>query len=152
MLLHELGKSNGKTKKSKRRGRGDSSGRGNYSTRGQKGQGQRSGGNTRPGFEGGQTPLNIRLPKLKGFKRPAKLVTSYTVVNLSRLEKHELFVNGGVVNKELLFQTRLLNKLDGNVKVLGNGDFSKKLEFVGIDKFSKKAIEKIQAAGGSITN
>lgn len=152
MLLHELWKSNWKTKKSKRRWRWDSSWRWNYSTRGQKWQWQRSGWTTRPWFEWGQTPLNIRLPKLKWFKRPANLVVSYTVVNLSRLEKNDLFANWTVVTKELLYQTRLLNKLDDNVKVLWNGDFSKKLDFKWIEKFSKTAIEKIQSAWGNITN
>ena len=96
--------------------------------------------------------MNIRLPKLKWFKRPSKLVTSYTVVNLSRLEKNDMFPNWTVVTKELLYQTRLLNKLDSNVKVLWNWEFTKSLEFKWIEKFSTKAIEKIQAAWGNITN
>ncbi len=131
------------------RGRWDSSGRGNYSGRGLKGQGSRTGTSMRSSFEGGQTPLIQRLPKLRGFKRHFKLLTKYQPVNLSALEADVRVENGMTITLENLVVRGYAHKND-MVKILGNWDISKKLSFSGIHKFSTTAQEKITAAGGSI--
>lgn len=131
------------------RGRWDSSGRGNYSGRGLKGQGSRTGTSMRSSFEGGQTPLIQRLPKLRGFKRHFKLLTKYQPVNLSALEADVRVENGMTITLENLIVRGYAHKND-MVKILGNWDISKKLSFSGIHKFSTTAQEKITAAGGSI--
>ena len=99
----------------------------------------------RPGFEGGQLPLHMRLPKLRGFKNPFR--TEYQVVNLDRIA--ELFPEGGDVTVDALVEKGAVRKNE-LVKVLGNGDISVKVN-VTVDKASKSAIEKIEAAGGSVT-
>ena len=128
------------------RGRGDSSGRGNTSGRGNKGEGQRAGAGMPAWFEGGQTPLVQRLPKMRGFKRHFKLIDKYTPVNLSSLENHADIK--GEITKEVLINAGLLNKGE-KVKILGNGELTKKLTFTGMDAISKSAQEKIEKAGGS---
>jgi large subunit ribosomal protein L15 len=128
----------------KRRGRGNASGHGTYSGRGCKGQGQRKSGNVRPGFEGGQTPLIMRLPKLKGFKSPIK--TIYQIVNLEDLD---VFNDGDEVNTETLLKKRLISIKEMPVKILGMGKLDKKLTFK-IHKISKSAKEKIIKAGGKV--
>lgn len=141
MKIHELGPAYGATTKTKRIGRGVGSGLGKTAGKGQKGQKSRSGGKVRRGFEGGQTPLYRRIPK-RGFKN--HFATEYAVVNVSDLEQ---FDNGTTVNAELLLENGIIKEeLDG-VKVLGNGNLTKKLT-VEAKKFSKTAEEKIQAAGG----
>lgn len=129
------------------RGRGDSSGRGNTSGRGNKGEGQRAGAGMPAWFEGGQTPLVQRLPKMRGFKKPIKLIDKYTPLNLSALESHPEIK--GEVTKETLINAGLINKGE-KVKILGNGELTKKLSFVGMDGMSQSAQEKIEKAGGSI--
>lgn len=125
-----------------RRGRGESSGNGKTAGKGHKGQKARSGA-PRPGFEGGQMPLFRRLPK-RGFKnRNAKI---YSVVNVDRFEKFE---DGTVVTPELLLETGVIAKLNDGVKVLGNGEITKKLT-VRASKVSESAKAKIEAAGGSV--
>lgn len=131
------------------RGRGDSSGRGNYSGRGLKGQGARAGASMRGSFEWGQTPLVQRLPKLRGFKRHFKLLNIYQPVNIAALEKDERITAGAVITPELLVSLGLVRK-NTQVKVLGNGELTKKLSFSGITAFSATAKEKIEKAGGSI--
>ncbi len=131
------------------RGRGDSSGRGNYSGRGLKGQGSRTGTSMRSSFEGGQTPLVQRLPKLRGFKRHFKLLTVYQPVNTSALEADVRIETGSVVTFDNLVLRGYAHKND-KVKILGNGDLTKKLTFSGIHKFSATAEAKITEAGGSI--
>lgn len=131
------------------RGRGDSSGRGNTSGRGNKGQGQRAGNSVNPIFEGWQTPLVQRLPKLRGFKRYFKLQDKFQAVNLSSLQRDERVADGSIVTSEQLVIRGYAHKND-TVKILGHGDFSKKLSFSGISAFSTSAKEKIAAAGGSI--
>lgn len=147
MLLHEISRSKGYKNPKKRLGRGNASGKGNYSTKGLKGQKARSGGAKPVWFEWGQTPLTRRIPKLKGFKRYYKLVTNYQVVNVGDLEK---FDADTVITKELLEENNLIRKASEPVKILGNGELSKKLVFKGIDAFSASAKEKIEKAGGKI--
>lgn len=143
MKLADLKPAAGSNKKRKRVGRGDGSGRGKTSCRGHKGQGARSGGNTRPGFEGGQMPLQRRLPK-RGFRNPFKIEAA--VVNLDQLET---FPSGSEVTPELLAQRRLVRGNRPRVKVLGDGVLSKPLT-VKAHGFSAKAKEKIEACGGKV--
>ncbi len=141
MKLHELQYTEGARKTRKRVGRGTSSGMGKTSSRGQKGQGARSGGGKKPGFEGGQTPLFMRLPK-RGFTNFNR--TEFAIVNLEQLNNFEA---NTVITPELLKETGLVKKeLDG-IKVLGNGALDKALT-VQAHKFSKSAITAIEAAGG----
>lgn len=143
MKLDDLKPAAGSNKKRKRVGRGDGSGRGKTSCRGHKGQGARSGGNTRPGFEGGQMPLQRRLPK-RGFRNPFKIEAA--VVNLDQLEA---FPSGSEVTPELLAQRGLVRGNRRRVKVLGEGVLSKSLT-VKAHGFSAKAKEKIEACGGKV--
>ena len=133
------------TKKNRKRlGRGQGSGTGKTAGKGHKGQNARSGGGVRPGFEGGQLPLYRRLSK-RGFNN-YEFSIRYATVNVGDLERFE---EGTVVTKELLIETGLVRKeLDG-VKILGNGELSKKLT-VKANKFSSKAEEKIVSVGGTI--
>lgn len=141
MKLHELSPAEGSKKDVKRKGRGHGSGNGKTAGKGHKGQNARSGGGVRPGFEGGQTTLARRIPK-RGFNNI--FATEYAVINVSDLEK---FVDGTVVDTELLKASGLVKKeLDG-VKVLGNGELTKNLT-VKAAAFSASAKEKIEKAGG----
>ena len=142
MKLHELRPSEGAFKTSKRLGRGVGSGLGKTSGKGHKGQNARSGGGVRPGFEGGQLPLFRRLPK-RGFSN-AMFKVEYATINVSDLEKFE---DGAVVTPELLKEMGILKKQLAGVKVLGNGELTKKLT-VKASKFSATAVEKIEAIGG----
>ena len=142
MKLHELRPSEGAFKTSKRLGRGTGSGLGKTSGKGHKGQNARSGGGVRPGFEGGQLPLFRRLPK-RGFSN-AMFKVEYATINVSDLEKFE---DGAVVTPELLKEMGILKKQLAGVKILGNGDLTKKLT-VKANKFSASAVEKIEAIGG----
>ena len=142
MKLHEL--TNIEAKDRKRRGRGPGSGNGKTAGKGHKGQNARSGGGVRPGFEGGQLPLYRRLSK-RGFNN-YNFRTVYATVNVSDLD---IFDEGTVVTIELLKEAGLVTKeLDG-VKVLGNGNLTKKLT-VKANKFSDSAKEKIETVGGTI--
>lgn len=140
MKLHEL-KASEKRKKRNRVGRGMASGSGKTSGRGHKGQKARSGGGTRPGFEGGQMPLFQRLPK-RGFTNIHK--TEYAIVNLDALNRFE---DGTEVTPELLLEEGVVSKLKAGIKVLGNGSIEKKLT-VKAHKFSASAAEAIETAGG----
>lgn len=143
MKMHDLGPAYGATTKSTRIGRGTGSGLGKTAGKGHKGQKARSGGKIRRGFEGGQTPLYRRIPK-RGFNN--HFATEYACINVSDLEKFE---NDTTVDIELLLSEGIIRKeLDG-LKVLGNGNLTKKLTVVA-KKFSKSAEEKIKAAGGKI--
>ena len=142
MKLHELRPSEGAFKTSKRLGRGVGSGTGKTSGKGHKGQNARSGGGVRPGFEGGQLPLFRRLPK-RGFSN-AMFKKEYATINVSDLEKFE---EGAVVTPEILKEMGILKKQLAGVKVLGNGELTKKIT-VKAHKFSNSAIEKIEAKGG----
>jgi large subunit ribosomal protein L15 len=137
----------------KRVGRGMGSGKGRYSGRGTKGQKQRSGSNKmRPGFEGGQTPIYMRLGKLRGGSKDALPVgpfrTSGAPVNVATLE--ERFDSGAEVTPESLVEKGVLKNTKTDIKILGNGDLTKKLA-VTAHAVSASAREKIEAAGGSIT-
>ncbi len=142
MKLHEL--TNLESKNRKRIGRGPGSGTGKTAGKGHKGQNARSGGGVRPGFEGGQLPLYRRLSK-RGFNN-YNFRTIYATVNVSDLER---FDEGKTVTIEMLKEAGLVKKeLDG-VKVLGNGELTKKLT-VKANKFSETAQKKIEKAGGSV--
>ena len=144
MKLNELEKNVGATQKRKIVGRGRGSGLGKTSGKGHKGQNARSGGGVRPVFEGGQTPLYRRLPK-RGFKND-RFATTYAVINVSDLNRFE---NGTIVSPALLKEVGLIkNQLDG-IKVLGNGELTKKLT-IQANKFSKTAVEKIEKSGSKI--
>ena len=143
MKLHELSPAQGSTKAAYRKGRGAGSGNGKTAGKGHKGQNARSGGGVRVGFEGGQLPLYRKLPK-RGFKN--RFAVNYSIVNVEALNKFE---NGSVVDIEALKAAKLVRKeLDG-VKILGNGELTKKLT-VKATVFSATAKEKIEAAGGKI--
>ena len=141
MKLHELKPAEGSRKPRRRVGRGIGSGMGKTSTRGTKGQFSRTGGGTRPGFEGGQMPLYRRLPK-RGFKNT--FAKKYAEVNVEQLN---CFDNGAVVDPAALIEAGILkNVLDG-VRVLGNGELTKSLT-VQAQGFTKSAQQKIEAVGG----
>ena len=141
MNLHELSPAAGSNKAGYRKGRGHGSGNGKTAGRGHKGQWARSGGGVRVGFEGGQMPLSRRLPK-RGFNNIfAKTLES---VNVSALEKFE---DGAVVTAQDLLDMGILSKCQYGVKILGNGNITKKLT-VQASAFSASAKEKIVAAGG----
>ena len=143
MKLNELSPAVGSAKDSYRKGRGPGSGNGKTAGKGHKGQNARSGGGVRPGFEGGQLPLYRKLPK-RGFKN--RFAVNYAIVNVSALNKFE---DGAVVDLEALLAAKLVRKeLDG-LKILGEGELTKKLT-VKANVFSASAKEKIEAAGGKI--
>ena len=141
MKLHELAPAAGSTTASKRLGRGVGSGLGKTSGKGHKGAKARSGGGKRPGFEGGQMPLYRRIPK-KGFTNI--FGTEYAEVNVGQLE---VFNDGVVVNAELLKAAGIIKKTMDGVKILGNGELTKKLT-VEAAKFTESAKQKIEAVGG----
>lgn len=140
MDLGSLKSADGATKKTKRVGRGQGSGMGKTSTRGHKGQLSRSGAKHRAWFEGGQMPLQRRLPK-RGFFNPFKKV--YEVVNVSDLER----CKGAKINAEALYDANLIQSKTARIKILGDGELKKAFE-IEANAFSKSAEEKIQAAGG----
>jgi len=141
MKLNELSPAKGSAKAAWRKGRGAGSGNGKTAGKGHKGQNARSGGGVRPGFEGGQLPLYRKLPK-RGFKN--RFAVNYAVVNVAALNKFE---DGAVVDLATLVEKKIVRKpLDG-LKVLGNGELTKKLT-VKATVFSATAKEKIEAAGG----
>lgn len=141
MKLDDLKPAPGSNRKRKRVGRGDGSGHGKTSCRGHKGQGARSGGNVAPGFEGGQMPLQRRLPK-RGFRNPFK--TDVAVINLQQLEA---FDAGSEITPQTLSEKGLVRGKNRQVKILGDGALSKALR-VKAHGFSAKAKERIEAAGG----
>ena len=143
MKLHELSPAAGSTTRLKRLGRGHGSGWGKTAGKGHKGQKARSGGGVRPGFEGGQTKIAMRIPK-RGFNNIFRV--EYAVVNVSDLER---FNDDVVVDAELLVATGLVRNPRSEIKVLGNGDLTKKLT-VKIGKISETAKEKIEKAGGKV--
>ena len=141
MKLHELQPAAGSTSATKRLGRGIGSGLGKTSGKGHKGAKARSGGGKRPGFEGGQMPMYRRIPK-RGFHNPFRV--EYATINVGRLE---IFENGTVVTAETLKEAGLISKVMDGVKILGNGELTKKLT-VEAAKFTDSAKEKIEALGG----
>ncbi|MBR7071023.1 MAG: 50S ribosomal protein L15 [Clostridia bacterium] len=141
MKLHELSPAAGSTKESKRIGRGHGSGNGKTAGKGHKGQKARAGHGMRPGFEGGQMPLQRRVPK-RGFNNI--FAEEWVAINVSALE---VFEDGAVVDATALAQQGIVKKAELPVKVLGNGKLTKKLT-VRLNAFSASATEKINAAGG----
>lgn len=145
MDLSKLEYAEGARKKEKRIGRGPGSGRGGTSTRGHKGQRSRSGSKRRAWFEGGQMPIQRRLPK-RGFTNIYRV--EFQVVNLSALQR--LADDVTEVTPDVLYKNRLIRVLTQPVKILGDGDIGRPLNFIGV-KVSGSAREKIEAAKGSVT-
>jgi len=144
MKLHELRPAKGAVRDTKRRGRGTGTGLGKTGGRGSKGQNARSGGGVRPGFEGGQMPIIRRLPK-RGFTNIFK--KQFNIINIEDLN---VFENGTVVTAELLIEAGMIKKFEKNgVKILGDGNLEKSLT-IKANKFTKSAVEKIEAAGGKV--
>ena len=141
MNLHELSPAEGSTKSSKRIGRGHGSGWGKTAGKGHKGQKARSGGSIRPGFEGGQMPLQRRIPK-RGFNNI--FAKEIVAINVSALEA---FDNGAEVDANALIEKGIIKKEYDGVKILGNGNLTKKLS-VKVAAYSESAKQKIEAAGG----
>ena len=143
MKLHELSPQEGSVKEGFRKGRGAGSGNGKTAGKGHKGQNARSGGGVRPGFEGGQLPLYRKLPK-RGFNN-YRFAVKYAVINVQDLNK---FNDGDVVDCETLLNSRVINKCFDGIKVLGEGELTKKLT-VKASVFSASAKEKVEAVGGT---
>ncbi|MDD5134618.1 MAG: 50S ribosomal protein L15 [Phycisphaerae bacterium] len=142
MLNHEITSIAGPKKRIKRLGRGSGSSRGKTCTRGHKGSGSRAGSGGKVGYEGGQLPLYRRLPK-RGFSN-YRFAVQYEVVNVSQLDRFE---NGAVVDTKSLFVAGLVRNANSRVKLLGDGELTKKLD-VNVHKFSKTAQDKILSCGG----
>ena len=145
LKLNNLGAPKGANRDRKRRGRGPGSGQGKTGGRGHKGQKARSGGGIPPWFEGGQMPLNRRLPK-RGFTNIFK--KSYQLVNLDELEAR--FEAGGTVDAESLVKAGLVKHADRPIKLLARGKVEKSLQ-IEVAKASKAAVAAVEAAGGSVT-
>ena len=141
MKLHELSPAPGSVREVKRIGRGHGSGQGKTAGKGHKGQKARAGRGMRPGFEGGQMPLQRRIPK-RGFVNI--FATNYAIVNIAALNKFE---DGAVVDTKALKEAGLVKDAKDGVKVLGNGELTKKLT-VQVAAYSESAKAKIEAAGG----
>ena len=155
MKLHDLKPAPGSTKRRIRVGRGIAAGKGKTAGRGTKGQKSRSGASIPGWFEGGQTPLHVRVPKLRGFKRRGRI--EYQVVNIGRISEYAAAGRFGgdagseplTVNGEVLAAAGLISHADRPVKVLGSGDIDVKV-FVAADAFTGSAKSKIEDAGGYI--
>ncbi len=145
MKLHDLKPAEGSKTTRKRIGRGIGSGTGKTAGKGHKGQNARSGGGVRPGFEGGQNPLYRRLPK-RGFTN----IHRKQIENIS-LDELNLFEDGTDVTIELLLESGIIKNAKDGVKILGNGEITKKINVSAPITFSKSAAEKIKVAGGSVT-
>lgn len=145
MEIKDLKPNAGSTHSKKRVGRGPASGTGKTAGRGLNGQKSRAGGGKGNGFEGGQTPLARRLPKLPGFRNINRV--AYVPVNVSRLESK--FNAGDVVDAQALHDKGIIKHTDSPIKVLGDGEITKALT-VKVDKVSASALKKIEAAGGKV--
>ena len=143
MKLHELQPAAGSVKEVNRIGRGHGSGQGKTAGKGHKGQKARSGGSIRPGFEGGQMPLQRRIPK-RGFNNI--FAKEFATVNVSELEKR--FESGAVVDADALIESGAIKNAKDGIKILGNGELTKKITVKAV-KFTAAAKEKIEKAGGS---
>ena len=144
MLNHEITSIVGKKRSRKRIGRGIGSGKGKTCGRGHKGQGSRSGGTTMLLREGGQMPIYRRIPK-RGFNN-ANFASKYEIINVSQLERFE---EGSTINIEQFLQAGLIDSEQSKVKILGDGQLTKKLD-ISAHKFSKSAEQKIVAVGGKV--
>nr|MDD3720069.1 50S ribosomal protein L15 [Candidatus Gracilibacteria bacterium] len=147
LSLNNLKPDEGSRLKSKRVGRGNASGKGNFSGKGCKGQGSRSGGGMGPWFEGGQTPLFRRMPKLKGFSNHI-FKKEFNVVNLSDLE---ILAGKGIteINKEVLLENGIIRKKGLGVKLLGSGELKSKIT-ISLEKVSETAKAAVEKVGGSV--
>ncbi len=145
MKLHNLAPKNAKPDR-KRKGQGNGSGNGTFAGRGMNGQNARAGGGVRLGFEGGQTPLIQRMPKIGGFRNPNRVETQ--AVNLSDLELR--FEDGATINRDTLLEKNLVSKNDARIKILASGELTKKMTVEGGILTSKTAKEAIEKAGGSV--
>ncbi|MBW1786507.1 MAG: 50S ribosomal protein L15 [Deltaproteobacteria bacterium] len=143
MKIHELSPAKGARKARKRVGRGPGSGHGKTACLGHKGQKSRSGGGPRPGFEGGQMPLQRRLPK-RGFSNLFR--KQYSVVNVRDLDRFE---PNAQVDSEAFMERGLVKQVRDGVKLLGNGDISHPLQ-IKVHKVSRTARQKVEAAGGTV--
>ncbi len=143
MKIHDLAPAEGSRKNRKRVGRGPGSGHGKTACRGHKGQNSRSGGGVRPGFEGGQMPIHRRLPK-RGFTNPFK--KEYLLVNLDDLKGYE---ENMIVDREMLEAAGIVKKKGSGIKLLGRGDIDTPM-VIKVDKVSRSARAKIEAAGGKV--
>ena len=141
MKLHELKPAPGARKKPTRKGQGPGSGLGKTAGRGHGGQKSRSGGGVRPGFEGGQMPLQRRLPKRGFYNKFSKNIIAVNVEELNR------FDSGATITPDMLIENKVIKKTGDGVKILGKGNLEKALT-VRVQAFSKSAEEKITAAGG----
>ena len=141
MKLNELTPAPGSAKKAFRKGRGAGSGNGKTAGKGHKGQNARSGGGVRPGFEGGQMPLQRRIPK-RGFVNI--FATKYATINVDAIN---VFEDGAVVDTQAIVEAGLLKKTLDGVKILGKGELNKKLT-VSVAAYSAAAKQKIEEAGG----
>ena len=148
LSLNNIKSTQGSRSTSKRLGRGNGSGKGTYSGRGCKGQNARSGGGMPQWFEGGQTPLFRRMPKLKGFSN-ALFKTEYNIVNVADLA---ILAEKGItdINAEVLLENKIIRKKTLGVKLLGNGALNAKLNVV-VNKASVSAKEAVEKAGGTLT-
>lgn len=142
--LLELKSNKGARQKSKRLGRGNSSGKGTYAGRGMNGQNSRTGGGVRPGFEGGQTPLYRKMPKLRGFKNVNRV--NYQVVNVGNLN---IFDDNEEIDIIKLYEKNLISNKVQPVKLLGDGEITKQLT-VKLDSVSASAKDKVEKAKGSV--
>ncbi len=145
MQLNDLSPAPGSRKARKRVGRGNSSGHGTTAGRGDKGQNSRSGGGKGPGFEGGQNPLHMRLPKLGGFTNRNR--TEFAIINVGRIE--EIYAAGDTVDVDTLFERGVIKSKTVPVKLLGDGELTKAVT-VKVDRASASARAKIEAAGGTV--
>lgn len=145
MKIHELKPAEGSKRKPKRIGRGLGSGHGRTSTKGHKGQKARSGGAKGPGFEGGQMPLQRRVPK-RGFTN-APFKKEYSIVNLEDLNK--IIEDVDVITPEILLEKGIIKKIKDGVKILGNGDIKKSIN-INTHAISKSARQKIESKGGKV--
>ncbi|MFK7779814.1 MAG: 50S ribosomal protein L15 [Candidatus Gracilibacteria bacterium] len=147
LSLTNIKPNTGSRKTSKRLGRGNGSGKGTFCGRGCNGQNSRSGGGVPSWFEGGQTPLFRRMPKLKGFSN-AKFKTEYSIINLSDLA---LLAEKGIttINKEVLLENRIVRRKSLPIKLLGQGELTIKVDVI-IDKASIPAKEAVEKAGGKL--
>jgi large subunit ribosomal protein L15 len=144
MKLFELKPNQGAKQDSKRKGRGPGSGNGKTAGKGHKGQNARAGGGVRPGFEGGQMPFYMRIPK-RGFNNKV-FANAYAEVNVELLNK---FDDGTIVDAQLLKDAGVIKKIFDGISVLGNGELTKKLT-VQAARFTKTASQKIEAVGGKV--
>lgn len=148
LTTHTLKPTTGSRNKSKRVGRGNGSGKGTFSGRGMNGQNCRSGGGVPDWFEGGQTPLFRRMPKLKGFSN-AKFKTHYNVINLSDVE-FAITKGAKEITHASLLETWVITKKSLGVKLLGNGELKSKIN-ISVDAASASAIAAVEKAGGTLT-